>query len=48
MAAKLAGCEVTGVTVDRDGKIKVQLTSSKEKPIQTSCANEWDEVLKSK
>jgi len=47
-AAKLAGCEVTGVTVDRDGKIKVQLTSSKEKPIQTSCANEWDEVLKSK
>jgi hypothetical protein len=47
-AAAAAGREVKSITVDRDGNIKVKLISSKEKPVETSCQNEWDEVLKNK
>jgi hypothetical protein len=45
-AARAAGCEVASITVDGDGKIKVQLVTSRrqagEKPC---CGNEWDAVL---
>ena len=45
-AARAAGCDVASITVDRDGKIRVQLVTSREQSGEkTCCRNEWDAVL---
>jgi hypothetical protein len=45
-AAKAAGSEVASITVDRDGKIQVELVISKEQSAGKPGGNEWDSILK--
>jgi hypothetical protein len=47
-AAAAAGREVASIIVDPDGKIQVQLVTTKEQPVGKpgGSGNEWDTVLK--
>jgi hypothetical protein len=45
-AAAAAGREVASITVDREGRIQVQLVTCKAQPGTADCKNEWDTVLK--
>jgi hypothetical protein len=45
-AAKVAGCEVARVEVDKNGRIIVILANGKEQAAEKSggCDNEWDDL----